>query len=119
MISDSTTAASALASGLLTVALFVYILLLPWIKGVEPNVRVTAASRIGLTLPLVQVMARIWHSLVCNSRQLSARLGRDAGDCYRLFHVDPDRDNCRRLSSSCVDARAMVEFGIFTGNHRW
>ena len=119
MISDSTTAVGALASGLLTVTLFLYILLVQWIKGVEPNVRVIVASRIGLTLSLVQGMARTRHSLVRNSRQLSARLGRGAGDCYRFFRVDPDRVNRRRPPSSCVDAWAMVEFGIFTGNHRW
>ncbi|KII90014.1 hypothetical protein PLICRDRAFT_40198 [Plicaturopsis crispa FD-325 SS-3] len=34
-----TAALTSLALGLLTIALFLYVLLVPWIKGVEPNYR--------------------------------------------------------------------------------
>lgn len=44
LFENRTIALIALGHGLTTIALFVYVLLTPWIKGVEPNVRISHSS---------------------------------------------------------------------------
>lgn len=90
---------TSILSGLLTISLFLYILLIPVLKGIPPNVRPPSCfgscpsfSRllawhcliplmwrlvVDVSLPVlfdcvlvVSIMARIWRALICNPRTL-------------------------------------------------
>lgn len=72
----------ALGLGITTIMLFVYLLLTPWIKGAEPNVRIPALRYVctDCKLSIVPFMAGVGNFVLSDTCQYRFRLCLFQGD---------------------------------------
>lgn len=106
-----TTALTSLGLGLTTVSLFLYVLLIPWIKGIKPNVRSFVSKTIII---FISPQYKRWRESGVLSSVIPVRfLLQYLSVSNQASHTDIDGIHRPRLATPRSHSRTVVASGVF------